>query len=294
MRTSLECLPCFVRQAVGSAQLVSADEATMLRMMQTVLRELSTANLFLTPPEIVEALHAVIRKELNHRDPFQKIKQMSTRRALELVPKAKAAISTSVHPFASAVAFAIAGNILDFGMKSEWNEAVIVQSFAEAVEKGRRFEEALINRLYNEIDRAERVLILGDNAGEAVFDRLLIEHFPRKTEVFYAVKSGPVINDVTTQEAVDSGLDEVAAVIPNGAAIPGTVLSKCSAEFLEIFNTAAVVISKGQGNFETLNEEQRSIWFLFQVKCPVIAQYYHFNLGDWLLLEKGRGRLARA
>jgi uncharacterized protein with ATP-grasp and redox domains len=294
MRTSLECLSCFVRQAVGSARLVTADEAMIIRMMQTVLRELSTANLFLTPPEIVEELHAIIRRELNHRDPFQAIKQMSTQRALELAPEAEAAISTSHNPFASAVAFAIAGNILDFGMKSEWNETAIEKSFAEAVEKGRRFDQALINRFYNEIDRAERVLILGDNAGEAVFDRLLIEHFPKKTEVFYAVKSAPVINDVTTQEALDSGLDEVASIISNGAAIPGTVLSKCSAEFLEIFNTAEVVISKGQGNFETLNEEQRRLWFLFQVKCPSIAQYYHFNLGDWLLLEKGRGRLVYA
>ncbi|MDD4340262.1 MAG: ARMT1-like domain-containing protein [Syntrophales bacterium] len=292
MRTSLECLPCFVRQAVGSARLVTEDEGTILRMMQTIFRELSTANLSMTPPEIAQKLHAIIRKELNHRDPFQAIKRMSTQRALELAPEAEAAIRTSPNPFASAVAFAIAGNILDFGMKSEWNEEIISKSFAEAVEKGSCFDEEKVDRLYNEIDRAKRVLVLGDNTGEAVFDRLLIEHFPRKTGIFYAAKSAPVINDVTAEEAVDSGIDKVAAIIPNGAAIPGTVLSKCSSEFLEIFNTAEVVISKGQGNFETLNEEQRKIWFLFQVKCPVIAKYYRFGLGDWLLLEKEQGRLA--
>jgi len=294
MRTSLECLPCFVRQAIGSARLVTADEGTILRMMQTIFRELSTANLSLTPPEIVQELHAVIRKELNHRDPFQAIKQMSTRRALELAPEAGAAISTSPNPFASAVAFAIAGNILDFGMQAEWNEEIIAKSFAEAIEKGKRFDREKMDRLYNEIDRAQRILVLGDNAGEAVFDRLLIEHFPRKTEVFYAVKSAPVINDVTVDEAVDSGLDKVASIMPNGTAIPGTVLSKCSDEFREISNTADVVISKGQGNFETLNEEQRKIWFLFQVKCPIIAKHYRFSLGDWLLLEKGNGPLARS
>jgi len=292
MRTSLNCLPCFVRQALGSARLVTEDEGTILRMMQTIFRALSETNLSLTPPEIAQELHAVIRKELNHRDPFRAIKRMSTQRALELAPEAETAIGTSPVPFASAVAFAIAGNILDFGMKSEWNEEVIAKSFAEAVEKGRGFDEGKVNRLYNEIDGAKRVLVLGDNAGEAVFDRLLIEHFPGKAGIFYAVKSAPVINDVTVEEALDSGLDKVAAIIPTGAAIPGTVLSKCSSEFLEIFNAAEVVLSKGQGNFETLNEEQRKIWFLFQVKCPVIAEYYRFRLGDWLLLEKEQGRLA--
>lgn len=286
MRTSLECLPCFVRQAVGSARLVTEDEEAILRMMQNIFRRLSTVNFSLTPPEIAQELHAVIRTELNHPDPFQAIKQMSTQRALELAAEAQTAITTSPNPFASAVAFAIAGNILDFGMKSEWNEEIIAKSFAEAVEKGRRFDEEKISRLYNEIDKAERVLILGDNAGEAVFDRLLIEHFPRKTGIYYAVKSAPVINDVTVDEAVDSGLDKVATIISNGADIPGTVLKKCSTEFLEIFNTADVVVSKGQGNFETLNEEKRKIWFLFQVKCPVIARHYNYSVGNWLILEK--------
>lgn len=166
---------------------------------------------------------------------------------------------------------------------------IIAKSFAEAIENGKRFDGEKLSRLYNEIKMAKRVLILGDNAGEAVFDRLLIENCPRKTGIYYAVKSAPVINDVTADEAMDSGLGKVATIIANGADIPGTVLEKCSPAFSEIFNTADVVIAKGQGNFETLNEERRKIWFLFQVKCPVIAKYYHFTLSHWMILEKRSG-----
>ena len=286
MRTSLDCLPCIVRQAVDSSRLVTTDEDAILAIMKIVFQKLSIANLSLKPPEIVQEVHAIIRKELNNSDPFLSIKQMSTQRALKLVDEAKMAIGMSENPFASAIAFAIAGNILDFGMKSEWNEEKVAESFSKAPENAKQFDDNTINRMYSEIDKAKTVLILGDNAGEAVFDRLLIENFPQQTETYYAVKSSPVINDVTVNEAVDSGLDKVATIISNGADIPGTVLEKCSSYFLEIFNTADVVVSKGQGNFETLNEEKRKIWFLFQVKCPVIARHYHYSIGNWLILEK--------
>ncbi|MBF0103422.1 MAG: DUF89 family protein [Desulfobacterales bacterium] len=286
MRTSLDCLSCIVRQAIASSRLVTKDEITILEIMKMVFQKLSIINLLLTPPEIVQEVHAIIRKELNDIDPFLSLKQMSIQRALKLAEAAKISIKTSKNPFASAIAFAIAGNIIDFGMKSEWNEEIISESFSKALDYANCIDHETVNRIYHEIDHAKTVLILGDNAGESVFDRLLIENFPQNSTIFYAVKSSPVINDVTLNEAIDSGLDKVATIISNGADIPGTVLSKCSADFIQVFNTADVVISKGQGNFETLNEEKRKIWFLFQVKCSVIAKHYNYRLGDWMILEK--------
>ncbi|UTF51367.1 ARMT1-like domain-containing protein [Desulfomicrobium sp. ZS1] len=288
MRTSLDCLPCIVRQAVDASRMVMADEPTVLKIMKIVFERLACLNLSATPPEIVREVHAVIRRELHDVDPFLSIKKKSTQRALDIAGSAKVAIESAGNPFAAAVAFSIAGNILDFGMRSEWNEALIAESFSKALECSLKFDDTALARFHDEIATADMVLVLGDNAGEAVFDRLLIEHFPRRKKVFYAVKSSPVINDATREDAVEASIAEVAEIIANGADIPGTMLGECSEEFLRIFHTADVVISKGQGNFETLNEAKRKIWFLFQVKCPVIAKHYAYSVGDWMILEKSR------
>ncbi|MBU4487405.1 MAG: DUF89 family protein [Candidatus Delongbacteria bacterium] len=272
-----------IKQAVDSSRLVTADEKVITDIMQTIFTELAKFDLSLTPPELVQTVHAIIRKHLNNPDPFFNIKKMSTERGLLLAKEAVTAIDKAPNPFAVAVAFAIAGNILDFGMKSVWNEEVIVNSFAKAENQASLFDDQVIGELYREIKSAKTVLVLGDNAGEAVFDRLLIERFPGKAKILYAVKGSPVINDVTKTEAIESGIDKVAEIVSNGVDIPGTVISKCSSEFVELYNSADVIIAKGQGNYETLNEETRKIWFLLQIKCPVIAKHYNYKVGDWLV-----------
>lgn len=286
MRTSLDCLPCIVRQAVDASRMVTDDESVLLEIMRLVFDRLSRANLSATPPEIVRDVHALIRRELHNEDPFLSIKKKSTQRALDIAGSARIAIENAANPFAAALAFSIAGNILDFGMRSDWNEAIITESFSKALERSKNFDKSVLERLHAEIATAEMVLVLGDNAGEAVFDKLLIEHFPQRKNVLYAVKSSPVINDATLEDALAAGIDEVATIVANGADIPGTVLKECSSEFQKIFQAADVVISKGQGNFETLNENNRKIWFLFQVKCPVIAKHYAYSVGDWMVLER--------
>ena len=290
MRTSLDCLPCIVRQAADASRLVTDDEQTVLRIMKIVFDCLARADLSATPPQIVREVHAVIRRELGDADPFRAIKDKSTARALEIAGEAVQGISEADDPFAAALAFSIAGNILDFGMRSDWNEEIIARSFSRALECARSFDPSRVRRLHDEIASAKAVLVLGDNAGETVFDRLLMERFPRGASLFYAVKSSPVINDATLEDALAAGVDTVATVIPNGADIPGTVPRECSREFLDLYRRADVVVAKGQGNFETLNEEERKIWFLFQVKCPVIAGHYGYAVGDWMVLEKERGR----
>jgi damage-control phosphatase, subfamily I len=127
------------------------------------------------------------------------------------------------------------------------------------------------------------VLILGDNAGETVFDRILISQLDQK--IFYAVKSEPILNDALKEDAVNSGLDKVAAIIENGSPRSGTCLPKCSQEFLNLFNSADLVISKGQANFETLVHEKRKIFFLFKVKCKLLSRLHHLPLGEYVLID---------
>ncbi len=286
MKTAIECIPCLIKQAVDSAMLVTDDERAIGNILKMVFAEFSKIDLSLTPPEIASIVQSIIRNELKNSDPYLLIKEKSTKKAFELAPEAEKAIYDSEDPFSTSIAFAIAGNILDFAKNISWDEELISNTFSVALDKASKFDKKKVNSLFNELSNASIVLMLGDNAGEAVFDNILIKNLPGAAKVYYAVKSSPVINDVTMKEALQSGIDKNAVIIENGADIPGTVLETCSPEFIDIFHRADVVLSKGQGNYETLNSEKRKIWFLFQVKCPVIGGHCGFDKGSWIILEK--------
>jgi len=144
----------------------------------------------------------------------------------------------------------------------------------------KELDEAGVESLRRAVSTARDILFLGDNAGEAVFDRLLIEQMPA-AKVTYAVKGAPIINDVTLADARASGLDEVAELIDNGNDAPGTILSLCPPAFQKHFAEADLVIAKGQANYETLSEAARDLFFLTQVKCPVIGRDIGKPVGSW-------------
>ena len=136
------------------------------------------------------------------------------------------------------------------------------------------------------VENARTILYLGDNAGETVFDRILIETMGKDT--FYAVRGAPIINDATMEEAQKSGLGEVARIISSGCDAPGTLLERCSLEFLDIFRKADVIVSKGQGNLESLSGEKGPLFFLLKVKCPVIARHLDTENGEMILKRGGQ------
>ena len=111
---------------------------------------------------------------------------------------------------------------------------------------------------------------MGDNVGESVFDRILVKEL--KKPVKYAVRTGPIINDVTMEDAIASGLDEVAELIDSGCQSPGVILHQSTPEFLEIFNKSGLVISKGQGNYETLSELDKNIYFVLKNLEKIIVK----------------------
>lgn len=280
MKSYLDCLPCFVRQALDSCRKVTGDEKQIRRILEKTLAYLSAADLDQPPPVVGAAVHRIIRRELGSDDPYREIKKRSTEKGLELAEDARRMIAASADPFAAAVRFSIAGNILDFGAKTDWDEERILNSFRSALDTMLSDDKTAL--LYEKLKAASNVLFLGDNAGEAVFDNILIQHFPGKAAVYYAVKGFPVINDVTEEDAIAAGLHESTRIISNGTDIPGTSLEDSSEEFKQLFRTADVVISKGQGNFETLYEESREIFFLLQIKCRSLAQRNGFSVGDWI------------
>ncbi|MFY9402150.1 MAG: ARMT1-like domain-containing protein, partial [Candidatus Omnitrophota bacterium] len=178
--------------------------------------------------------------------------------------------------------------IIDFGVKNRLNiKEELKRITAEKSRAKRR------NRIFHypafkkSLKNAKSILYLADNAGEVVFDRILIEEIKKKYPgkiIFYAVKEKPIINDALLEDALFCGIDRVARIISNGTDAPGTILSLCSSDFKKIYKSADMVISKGQGNFESLSKAKKEIFFLFMVKCPVVAREVKGRIGDYVLL----------
>ncbi|MBD3263516.1 MAG: DUF89 family protein, partial [Candidatus Omnitrophica bacterium] len=184
------------------------------------------------------------------------------------------------------VELAIAGNIIDYGVKNSLNveeelDKIICYEQTAIEKEGKKvFDYQDFRRC---LKRAKTILYLGDNAGEVVFDRVLIEEIKkqdRRKEIFFAVRGAPIINDVLEEDAYFAGIDAGAVIINNGCAAPGTILNLCSNDFLKIYRKADMVISKGQGNFETLSRAKRGVFFLFKAKCPVVAKDIGCEVGD--------------
>jgi len=167
-----------------------------------------------------------------------------------------------------AVRLAIAGNVIDLGVKSNLNESQIHEAIETCLTEPL---EGDLKQFAAAITGATRILYLTDNAGEIVLDRLLIEQLPRE-KVTVAVRGTPVINDATRTDAETAGITGLVPVIDNGSDAPGTILEDCSGVFRRHFAEADLIIAKGQGNYETLREVPRPLYFLLRVKCPVLAQ----------------------
>ncbi|HOU14895.1 MAG TPA: ARMT1-like domain-containing protein [Anaerolineae bacterium] len=266
MRTYLDCYPCFLRQALSAARQVGANDEQQHAILGEALALLQTLPSGATPPEIGYAVHRIVRERMEGGDPYRALKDQSTRAALALYPRLKALVAASPDPLETAVRLSIAGNIIDFALSDEladlWATVERVLAAPFAVDD--------LGVLRAALDAADRVLFLADNAGETVFDRVLIETLD--LPVIYVVKGGPTLNDATREDALAAGLETCATVIDNGSDAPGTILRLCSEDFRRVYAAAPLIIAKGQGNYETLSEAGPRVFCLLQVKCPVIAR----------------------
>lgn len=284
MRTFLDCVPCFVKQALDAARLVTPDEAVQERVLRRVLEATNRLDFDKSPPHMGREIHRIIREETGSADPYAEIKRRSTEIALGLLEAARVRPNRAKDPFEAAVRFAIAGNVLDFALASTWDENRIMQAFEMAFTK--KLAHSDVDELKQAAETAAVILYIGDNAGEVVFDRLLIEQLP-PGRVRFAVKGGPIINDATREDAEAAGIAALAPIMDTGSDAPGVILDDCSRGFRGLFSLADVVIAKGQANYETLCDCGREVFFLTQVKCPIIARDTGAEVGDWVCIRGG-------
>jgi uncharacterized protein with ATP-grasp and redox domains len=280
MKTYFDCMPCFIRQALDAARLATDDEQIHEQVVREVLRLASDLDMSQSPPAIGQQIHRLIRELVGEDDPYHRIKKRFNDLALKLYPELRKQIVGSQDRLETAIRLAIAGNIIDFGVNSSVDESDLHKAISESLVAD--FDNLQLESFRDAVGRAEDIFYLADNAGEIVFDRLLIEQLPYE-KVTVVVKGKPVINDATMEDAGAAGLTRIVEVIDNGSDAPGTILESCSEEFRRRFADADLIIAKGQGNYETLSDVEKDMFFILKAKCPVIARDLGCEVGEMIL-----------
>ena len=288
LKTYLDCIPCFFRPALTAARMSAADERTHRRVLNSVALMIPDLALNATPPEIAQEIYRVVYEITGNSDPYYETKNRANESALSLYSRMKDTVDYSNDPLLIACQLSIAGNDIDLGAQAEYGsiDSIIEDSL------GYQLDQDTYAKFKKSIEKASLILYIGDNAGEVVFDRILIEQLLQmnNSKIVFAVREKPIINDATFDDAVKAGLDKVAKIVSSGSGAPTTILSQCSSEMLGFYQSADVIISKGQGNYESLSETSENIFFLFKVKCPVIARDSGFDIGSPVLIHLNNER----
>jgi uncharacterized protein with ATP-grasp and redox domains len=278
MRIAPECFPCFFQQIVKTGRVVGAADNDLQRAISEFAAAVPRVAVTATPAEVGGIAYRILAQVTKIADPYREIKRECIRKALALYPAAKERVAASEDKLLAAARAAIAGNVIDFGIVSDEDifaqlDAAMIQ--APAVNHFPEFKRRLA--------KSQSVLYLADNAGETVFDRVLIEELHKPAT--YAVRESPIINDAMIADAVQSGLSGIAKLVSSGCALPGIIPRLCSEEFRGMLAAADLIISKGQGNYEGLSDERLPVFFLLKAKCEPVARDLKVNPGALVLMK---------
>jgi len=280
-----DCIPCILKMSLGVARVVMKDEEQVRRFMEEVLElnYLDGENWKVTSPEVIKDVWLKVIKVTGEADPLKEIKNDQNRRALAIYPTAKELVLKSQDPLLEAIRLAIAANSIDAmtDVKGEAPEKIIKKWYRLEIDSKK------MSGLKERVRKARRIVYLGDNCGEIVFDRLLIEvllqmYHPKIT---FITRTFPVMNDATLQEVLSIGMGEIAQVVENGVCepLPGTFLKRINSELKTLIEKSDLVISKGGGNYDSLTEEEKikgKASFLFLAKCYPYCHLHQVSLGD--------------
>ncbi len=269
MNIKPDCLVCLFEQSLKVTKLLQLDDSTSKKILDNTARILSEHNLSSTPPQIAKDIYQGISVITGEKDPVALAKAYATEQALK--------IDTSfIHTIPDALKMAVLGNVIDFGAQEQFDLDEMIQYH---LHKAFAIDHTL--DFIKELQHAKEMVILGDNVGEHIFDKLLIETIKKHYDitVHYFVRGIPIINDVTLKEG--QLLKDCAHIIDTGVETPAFDLEEANSISKEIFDRADIVLSKGMGNFESLyHVVKRPIYFLFVVKCSVVAEEIGQNIKE--------------
>ncbi len=283
MRTEHECLECALKAFIRNINSYEIPLHRKDSAMRDFFRQLADFDFEKSPPELGRVLHKKVQ-ELINSDPYKNEKKHYNEQLLIRYGDFKKQVKDSDDPFRTALMFALSGNIIDFGMQESFDLEKLLERLEWLDITIDHSEE-----LRKEIKNSESILYLGDNSGEIVFDKLFIETIKElfgEKRIWFAVRGGPIINDVTFEDALYVKMNLAAEIISNGYDAPGTILHLSSREFLNVYNKANLIISKGQGNFESLSGQNQNIFFLLMAKCRVVAKYFNAEISNLIVSRR--------
>ena len=292
---SIECYPCIFQQLLSIGKLMKLDEAGKKSLFEKFMQYLlETHGDGIVVQHIIRRATDTVIDMVNkpgNFDPYQAIKTLSNDVALEYNQMFNTKIRESSSPLQTALKIAAAGNIIDFGAKNH-TDLDIEKELSSIDQRG--FGIYHYDEFYKCLSTASNLLYICDNSGEIVLDKIFIgeikKTFP-SLDIICAVRERPIINDAVLKDALYVGLDQVATVISSGSVYPGTILEETSCEFRKLFDKSDLIISKGQGNFETLlDAANEKIFFILRIKCEVMARLSNTRQGN-LVLMQGRHSL---
>lgn len=264
------CLICSLNQVLTVTKRITTDPETEKNMLNKAMRFLIDYNWDLSPAEIASDLFRLVCRELDSHDPYRKEMDYYNRQGLKLYPQLQKIIADSNDPLHTALLTAVAGNQIDLGIISEIN---IEETITGVLRDGLAYSD--YPNFRKDLENTGSLLYLVDNAGEIVFDRLFLEEIKKirpDLKIKIAVKKEPAANDALRSDALEAGLDKVGEIIDTGCGDLGVPKSRCSREFLSVFQQAGLIIAKGHANFETIEEPHPAVYVLLRAKCPVVAE----------------------
>jgi len=281
MKTQLLCIPCTVRTAYDIAVKATEDKDLQRKILYETLRWLSEKHDIMkeTPPRLHTYVQRLARRITGNNDPFKELKWKSNEIALKVmrVLEHKCRKRSFEESFRLAVLGTICGNTIDFEVEGHrFSMSNLEDHLLRCLSGSLAVDDT--SKLMDAISRSKRIMYLLDNAGEIVFDKFLMRIIKEKysVKIFAAVKSAPVLNDATLEDAGQIGLEEVAEVITTGNDHIGINLEESSEEFLRRLHEADLIIAKGQGNYESMTEVEhlfsKPIVYVLRAKCVLVAE----------------------
>lgn len=287
MKTSLDCMECNIKQLIKVSKMMNVSEELTEEASKQVFKMLSEISFEHTNPFIMGKTFDIIKKVYKNNNPYKDIKAFYNKIVLDMYSELEKIIFDSSDSLDTALKLSVVGNLIDFGARHTFNQDILLN-------KVKNYRNIVFNidhtkKLKNELLSAKTIFYIGDNCGEIVFDKLFIEEIKRQNpncEVFFAVRGDAILNDVTKEDALEVGMEDVAKIISSEMAVPGTILSGTPKEFQQLFWSSDVVVAKGQGNFESLSEQKReNLYLMLMAKCDYVSKVIGCNMMDYVVVE---------
>ena len=282
MKTYLECLPCFLNQALKAMNLTNQNNEVKEKVLKKLMNKLSNIDLNKKPPEFARLVYNLVSEITGNLDPYKEIKERDNNHALELLPEIRKIIRKSEDKLITTLKVAAAANIMDFAANSNYD---LKKTIEDALREGFAIND--YEKFKEDIKKARSIAYLADNCGEIVFDKLLIENIRQLNDckINLFIKGKPIVNDATESDIKFIGIDKIQGIeiMTINTGFPNTGLKKESSEFNKFISGMDVVISKGQGNYESLSESNANIYFLLIAKCPIVARDLDIKKNDIIL-----------